>query len=89
MTTAPNSSLGVEAFPTGMLPRVASSGCRARIKAPFSITTMKDDRFGTLLWVWARRGRHWIVSQELRLAAANNRNERVQKDPFRWKTKVA
>ena len=89
MTTTPNSTIRVEAFPTGMLPRVASSGSRMRLKAPFAITTMKDDRLGTLLWVWARRGRHWIVSQELRLAAASNRNERVQRDPFRWKTKVA
>ena len=81
MTTTPNSTIRVEPFPMGMLPRVASSGSRARIKAPFAITTMNDDHVGPLLWVWARRGRQWIVSQELNLPSTNNRNERVKRDP--------
>jgi hypothetical protein len=76
MTTAPHSTFVVEPFPTGMLPRVASNGSRARIKAPFAITTMKDDHFGSLLWVWARRGRQWIVSQELSLPVAWPTTER-------------
>ena len=83
MATTLNSTIRVEAFPTGMLPKVASSASRVRgrVKAPFAITTMKDDRFGSVLWVWARRGRQWIVSQELSLPVANNRNERVKRDP--------
>jgi hypothetical protein len=67
MTTAPNSTIQVEAFPTEMLPKVASSASRGWVKAPFAITTMNEDHFGSLLWVWARRGRQWIVSQELNL----------------------
>jgi hypothetical protein len=67
MATTLNFTIRVEAFPTGMLPKVASSASRVRIKAPFAITTMKDDHAGSLLWVWARRGRQWIVSQELNL----------------------
>ena len=84
MATTLNSTIGVEAFPTGMLPKAASSASRVRgrVKAPFAITTMKDDRFGTLLWVWARRGRQWIVGQELRVPVASNLEEHVREGPI-------
>jgi hypothetical protein len=82
MATTLNSTIRVEAFPTGMLPRVASSGSRVRgrVKAPFAITTMNEGHVGTLLWVWARRGRQWIISQELRAPVASNLKEHVRKD---------
>jgi hypothetical protein len=80
MATTLNSRIRVEAFPTGMLPKVAGSASRGRVKAPFAITTMNDDPVRSVLWVWARRGRQWIISQELSLPVVNNRKERVQKD---------
>jgi hypothetical protein len=36
-----------------------------RIKAPFVLTRMGNSAECSLLWLWTRRGRQWVVEQEL------------------------
>jgi hypothetical protein len=81
MASTTTSTPQVESLPHGMAPRAVTGGSRTRVKVPFAITTMNGERVKPLLWVWARRGRRWIVGQELSLSVANNRKEPVQKDP--------
>jgi hypothetical protein len=37
-----------------------------KIKAPFRLTRMSDSDKPPWFWVWSRRGKRWIVNQELR-----------------------
>lgn len=38
-----------------------------KIKAPFRLTKMSYSEKPPWFWVWSRRGKRWIVNQELRL----------------------
>jgi hypothetical protein len=40
-----------------------------KVKAPFVLTGMSHPRKPLLIWVWSRRGKRWMVDQELRFDA--------------------
>ena len=49
---------------------IGKSGSRQdslpKVKAPFLLTSMNDPRKPLLIWVWSRRGKRWVIDQELR-----------------------
>jgi hypothetical protein len=47
-----------------------------KIKAPFLLTKMNDLSQPTWIRVWSRRGKRWIVDQELLLDVTRNRSPR-------------
>ena len=38
-----------------------------KVKAPFHLTRMSACHVPPMLWLWSRRGRAWVVGQELSL----------------------
>src|SRR5215472_17380260 len=36
-----------------------------RVKVPFRLTRMNGSMDRPLLWLWSRRGRYWVIEQDL------------------------
>jgi hypothetical protein len=49
---------------------------RQRVKAPFVLTTMGGSSECSWLWLWARRGRQWVVDEEFRVALVDRDTHR-------------
>jgi len=46
---------------------MANSLPKIRIKAPFRLTVVGRKPHSLWMWLWSRRGKQWIIDQELRL----------------------
>ena len=57
---------------------IGESGSRQdslpKVKVPFLLTSMNNPRKPLLIWVWTRRGKRWVVDQELRFDDDSKRN---------------
>ena len=50
-------------------PSEVKRSSKARVRAPFAITTMHCAPHRLRFWLWARRGGSWVIEQEMFLGA--------------------
>lgn len=74
-----SNQLGVQHFPAPPQERAVF-----RVKAPFLLTRMRDWRgLGRKqTWLWSRRGREWVIDQELYLGRTQAQKPLVHESPL-------
>ncbi len=65
MTATLNASATATLVPPWNASEEATRRAYRKVKAPFVLTEMNRCREFTALWLWSRRGKSWIIEQEL------------------------
>jgi hypothetical protein len=66
--------------PWNVLRDASGRACR-KVKAPFFLTVMNRCQEFTVLWLWSRRGKSWIIEQELDPNLSESLTLATRKDP--------